>query len=123
LCTKFRENLYLMLLYHISANSTNHLLLRGSAFQCATEEARAAVGSVRVDTMPPPPPKKKAGGPSAKSKEKAAPEPEPEFIKSTGDGHKDEADPELLARVIKEPDPNKSSNINVAVRVSIHYVL
>jgi hypothetical protein len=70
--------------------------------------------------MPPPPPKKKAGGPGPKSKEKVADEPEKEtaWVKSTGDGHTDEAEPALLARVIKEPDPNKSSNINVAVRVS-----
>jgi len=74
----------------------------------------------------PPPPKKSAGPPKAKAaapktgkstSTQEAPSANMEFPKSDGDGHKDEADPALIERVLAEPDTG-NMNICVVVRVN-----
>lgn len=78
--------------------------------------------------MPPPPPKPptpKAATPKPVAKkgdkpEKAKEEPEPDFVKGTGDGFTDTADKDLVDRVLAVP-AETDGHINVAVRVSCYW--
>jgi len=79
--------------------------------------------------MPPPPKaRQKGAGPPKSPREKkektpkasdstAKAEAQAEFPTCEGDGHTDEADQELLDRVLKEPAAT-DGHINVAIRVS-----
>ena len=66
--------------------------------------------------MPPPPPKPKGAKGKKEAKDTSGETKEREWVKGTGDGHTDVAEPEVIKIVLTEPAEN-DGHINVAVRV------